>query len=76
MFVIAVVVKKGAHRFIDGEDRELEVGYELRIDDVSRVWVKDEHIAHVFTWDEIYWTFDTEYWFISAVSERDPLFDA
>ena len=75
MFVIAVVVKEGAHRFIDGEDRELNIGYELRIDDVNSVWVKENHITQVNTFDDSYWTFDTECWRLSVVSERDPLFD-
>lgn len=73
MFVIAVVKKNGATRFIDGKNVELKRGYEMRLDNVLSVDFTD--IIRVNMADDTYWTFDSEYWMISAVSEYDPLFD-
>lgn len=77
MFVTAVVIKDGAHRFIDGEDRELNRGYEMRLDNVDSVWINfnEEKFIQINLYEGSYWLFDPEYWFISAVSEHDPLFD-
>ena len=77
MFVTAVVIKDGAHRFIDGEDRELKKGYEMRLDNVESVWVNfdEEKFIQINLWEGIYCLFDPEFWFVSAVSEKDFLID-
>lgn len=77
MFVTAIVIKDGAHRFIDGEDRELNKGYEMRLDNIDSVWVnfQNKGTVQINTFDGISWTFDPDYWFVSVVSEHNPLFD-
>jgi len=79
MFVIAVVKKNGAHKFIDGQDRELKRGWETRIDHVFSMYPTFEDgkcIVTVNMHDGVYHTFDAEYWDVHAVSEApDKLFE-
>lgn len=82
MFVIAVVKKNGAHKFINGADRTLKRGYEMRIDKVLSMYAKVEsdeddtfYLVTVNTMDGLSHTFDAEYWDVHSVSEADDLFE-
>lgn len=82
MFVTAVVKKEGAHRFIDGETRDLEIGYEMRIDDVFSMKVdvtvepdSTYYLVAVSTMDGTCHSFDAEYWDVKAITDADPFED-
>lgn len=79
MFVIAIAARDGAHRFYDGEDHELKIGYEWRIDNVSCMRVETDvegyHLVKIEADEGYGYVFDADYWDIHAVSEKDSLFE-
>lgn len=82
MFVIAVVKKNGAHKFINGATRTLKRGWEMRIEKVFSMYAtvetdEDDTFCKVTvnTMDGLSHTFDAEYWDVHAVSEADDLFE-